>query len=244
MKVRDLMTTSVETCSSRDTADRAANLMWEHDIGFVPVVDSEYGLVGVVTDRDLLMASHLRGLRLAEIPIGTVMGQRPYSCSPDDTLAHAERIMAAHQVRRLPVVHDELVVGVLSTNDLARAAGAGWGPYKASGLVQTLAAISAPRRAAPPTDTVGEPVVGLDALRQLRDELQLQIHLARADVREEWEKAEAKWFRMQSSLSIAEEDASHAAKDAQTAWKQLVREIGDGYARVRESLRSHDQPHS
>jgi CBS domain-containing protein len=238
MKVRDLMTTEVHSCSSGDTADKAASLMWAHDIGFVPVVDAEYGILGVVTDRDLLMASHLRGQRLAEIPVGSVMGPRAHTCGPNDSLAHAEQIMAAHQVRRLVVAVDGKLVGVLSTNDLVRAAGTGWRQYKQVGLVQALAAIAAPRKAARPTDTIGEPVMGFDALRQARDELRLQIHLAKADAQEEWEKAEAKWFRMQSSLSIAEEGASHAAKDATAAWKQLMKEIGDGYARVRQSL--HD----
>jgi hypothetical protein len=195
----------------------------------------------VVTDRDLLMASHLRGQRPSEIAIGSVMSRELHTCSPDDSVAAAERIMAAHQVRRLPVVEDDLVVGVLSFNDLARAAGAGWGPYKGADLVQVLAAISAPRTLGSVPEV--EPVAGLDALRQIRDELRVRVHLAKADARDEWEKAEAKWFRMQSSLSIAEDDAAHAAKDVQAAWRQLIREIGDGYARVRESLRSHEQPH-
>lgn len=241
MKVRDLMSHPVHSCSSRDTADRAANLMWEHDVGSIPVIDSEAGLLGVVTDRDLAMAAHLQNRHLSEIPVSAVMGPLPFTCSPEDSIGRAEQIMSAHQIHRLPVVEDGLVVGMLSTNDLVRAASAGWRQYKAAGIVQTLAAIAAPRKAVT-VDAVGEPVAGLDALRQIRDELRLQIHLARADALDEWEKAEAKWFRIQSQLSMTEAGAAKAAKEATVAWKQLVREMNDGYSRVRDSLRSglHD----
>jgi CBS domain-containing protein len=239
MKVRDLMSHPVHSCSSKDSADRAANLMWEHDVGCIPVIDPDAGLLGMVTDRDLAMAAHLQNRHLSEIPLTAILGPRPFTCSPEDSIGRAEQIMAAHQVHRLPVVEDGLVVGILSTNDLLRAASAGWRQYKAASVVQTLAAVSAPRRA---TDSVEEPVAGIDALRQIRDELRLQIHLARADALDEWEKAEAKWFRIQSQLSMTEAGAAKAAKEATVAWKQLVREMSDGYARVRESLRSglHD----
>ena len=241
MKVRDLMSSPVHSCSSRDTADRAANLMWEHDVGSIAVVDPETGLVGMITDRDLAMAAHLRNQHLAEMPVLSIARPRVYSCAPDDTIAHAEQTMAAHQVRRLPVVDDEgLVVGMLSTNDLVRAASGGWRQYKASSIVETLASISAPRRA-DFDDSAGE-VMGLDALRQLRDELRVQIHLARADALDEWEKAEAKWHRVQSQLSMSETGAKKAAKGATAAWRELVREMSDGYSRVREAIRSssHD----
>jgi CBS domain-containing protein len=237
MKVQDLMSSPVYACSSKDTADRAANLMWEHDVGSIAVIDPEAGLVGIVTDRDLVMATHLRNQHLAEIPVLTVMGPKVYTCRPDDSVGKAEQTMAAHQVHRLPVVDDEgLVVGMLSTNDLVRAASGGWRQYKAASVVETLASIGAPRRA--PADDTAEPVAGLDALRQMRDEVRVQIHLARADALDEWERVEAKWHRVQSQLSMSEVGAAKAAKEATTAWRQLVREMSDGYARVRETLRS------
>jgi CBS-domain-containing membrane protein len=175
------------------------------------------------------------------MPVVSIVGPRVYCCAPDDTIAQAEQTMAAHQVRRLPVVDDGLVVGILSTNDLVRAASGGWRQYKAASVVQTLAAIAAPRHT-DFDDAVEEPVAGLDALRQLRDELRVQVHLARADALDEWEKAEAKWHRVQSQLSMSETGASKAAKDATAAWRELVREMSDGYSRVRDAIRasSHD----
>ena len=241
MKVRDLMSSPVHSCSTNDTADRAANLMWEHDVGCIVIIDPEAGPVGVVTDRDIAMAAHLRNQRLAEMPVLSIAGPQVFRCTPDDTIAQAEQTMAAHQVHRLPVVDDDgLVVGILSTNDLVRAASGGWRQYKASSVVETLASITAPRRTIL-DDSAGQ-MMGLDALRQLRDELRVQIHLARADALDEWEKAEAKWHRVQSQLSMSESGAKKAAKEATAAWRQLVREMSDGYSRVRESIRasSHD----
>jgi CBS domain-containing protein len=52
MQVKDLMSSVVYTCSARDTLDVPARIMWEHDVGFVPVVDDQHHLEGVVTDRD------------------------------------------------------------------------------------------------------------------------------------------------------------------------------------------------
>ena len=227
MKVRDLMSSPVYSCSSTDTADRAANLMWEHDVGSIVVIDPETGPVGMVTDRDIAMAAHLRNQRLPEMPVLSIAGPQVFSCGPDDTLAQAEQTMAAHQIHRLPVVDDDgLVVGMLSTNDLIRAASGGWRQYKATNIVETLASITAPRRALL-DDSAGD-VMGLDALRQLRDELRVQIHLARADALDEWERAEAKWHRVQSQLSMSETGAKKAAKEASAAWRQLVREMSDG----------------
>jgi hypothetical protein len=85
---------------------------------------------------------------------------------------------------------------------------------------------------------VGAPLIDLEALRTLRDDLRVRVHLARTDVLEEWERAEAKWFRMQSALSISEDDTLHAAEKAATACRRLAKEIGQGYSRVRRSL--HD----
>ena len=71
MKVRDLMRSPVHSCSSKDTADRALNLMWEHDVGSIVVIDSEAGLVGVITDRDIAMAAYLQGLPLDSMTVAS-----------------------------------------------------------------------------------------------------------------------------------------------------------------------------
>jgi CBS domain-containing protein len=161
MQVRERMTTPARCCRQDDTLADAARLMWEHDCGSVPVLDARGVLVGMVTDRDACMASYTRGLRLDEIRVHTAMARKVWSCRAEDSLEAAELSMRAHQVRRLPVVDaGGKVIGILSYNDLVRAvtadkAAAGRLP-KSEHLVQTLAAIGAPRQLAAAAASAGK----------------------------------------------------------------------------------------
>lgn len=106
MRIEQLMTKDVATCGPDETLNRAAQLMWERDCGFVPVVESaeRRRVVGVVTDRDACIAAYTRGHPLAEIRVGDVMSTRIRACKPSDDLAAAEETMREAQVHRLPVV--------------------------------------------------------------------------------------------------------------------------------------------
>src|SRR5438105_6616827 len=120
MEVKALMTREAKTCSPDETLDKAARLMWEHDIGSVVIVNSKSVPVGMVTDRDICMAAYTQGRRLAEIQIESAMAKSVRSCSASDDVSAAEEMMRRFQVHRLPVVgQDKRLVGVLSLNDLA-----------------------------------------------------------------------------------------------------------------------------
>lgn len=143
------MTPGVGSCRPFDTADRGAKTMWERDCGAVPVVDQEGRVVAMVTDRDLCMAALTQGRPLAEIHVSSAMSRRLWSCRPQDDVKDAEKLMRAHQVRRLPVVDAEgKLVGILSISDLARVAVSTKGAKKKavapSDVGQTLGAISSP----------------------------------------------------------------------------------------------------
>ena len=73
MKIETLMTSDVRTCRANDSLSAAAQAMWESDLGCLPVVDDSNGVVGILTDRDLLMASHLRGAPLWMIAVREAM---------------------------------------------------------------------------------------------------------------------------------------------------------------------------
>lgn len=120
--VRQLMTRDPAACSPDDSLDCAARVMWERDCGCVPVVDFEGKVVGIVTDRDACMAAYTRGARLSEIRIGDIMATDVQTISGDEMLATAEKRMADHQIRRMPVVDDVgRLIGILSLNDIALA---------------------------------------------------------------------------------------------------------------------------
>lgn len=144
MKVSTLMTKTPFTCRSTDFLDEAAKLMWDHDIGCVPVVNEKGRVTGMITDRDIAMAAFLRAEPLRAIPVGVTMAQHVISCMPDDDVGAIEKLMAQHQVRRLPVVDEAgRPIGVISINDIARKAGSN--SVSSDDVTSTLAAVSAPR---------------------------------------------------------------------------------------------------
>lgn len=123
MKVEALMTWDVHTCRPDDSLSRAAQLMWDHDCGSLPVIDDEGRIVGMITDRDICMAAYTRGNALERIAVRSAMAQRVYTCQTSDTVREAESIMRAHSIRRLPVVDmQERLLGLVSLNDIAREA--------------------------------------------------------------------------------------------------------------------------
>lgn len=114
------MATDCKTVTLQDNVHEIAVIMAENDIGFVPVVEVEdkTKLIGGVTDRDLVV----RGLaqkRPGSCPVSDVMSETLITVSPDTDAEEAADIMAKHQVRRLPVVEDGRLVGVISLGDLA-----------------------------------------------------------------------------------------------------------------------------
>ena len=149
MNVSELMSTAAKACSTNDTLQRAAQIMWENDCGIVPVVDGDARVVGMITDRDICMAAYTRGQPLWQIPVSNAMAKRVHGVRESDPLDVVEALMRRVRVRRVPVLDgDGRLKGILSMNDLARHARPSAG-RKADGLsgdsiVQTLAAICEP----------------------------------------------------------------------------------------------------
>ena len=121
MVISELMSRHVATCRAEDRLDVPARLMWDLDIGCVPVVDDRGHVVGILTDRDVCMATYTQGKAPQHILVREAMAHEVYSCLPDDNLAEVEEIMRRRRVRRVPVVDlDGRLVGLISLNDLAR----------------------------------------------------------------------------------------------------------------------------
>jgi CBS domain-containing protein len=126
MKVSELMTKNVVTCRSDQPLHHAAQVMWDHDCGCVPVVDDSDRLQGMITDRDVCMAALMQGKSLSEIPIASAMSRTIQTCSSNDDVEKAAELMRMRQVRRIPVIDGQgRVAGVLSLGDIARALASG-----------------------------------------------------------------------------------------------------------------------
>ena len=151
MRVRELMTSPVASCRPQDSLEHAAKLLWEHDCGVLPVVDTTGAVGATITDRDICMGAYTRGKRLSEIRVRESMSHDIAVCRADEDVARAADAMRKAKVRRLPVVDEAgKLVGILSMNDIARSAS-----HDASmgrELVQTMASVCAahPKRATAP----------------------------------------------------------------------------------------------
>jgi CBS domain-containing protein len=120
MKAAEVMTPCVATCRVDQTAEDAARLMWDHDCGVVPVIDQDGSLKGVVTDRDLLMASQMQGKRPSELRLSALVPGPVETCREDDDVQSVLAKMADRQIRRVPIVDKgRRLVGIVSINDLA-----------------------------------------------------------------------------------------------------------------------------
>jgi CBS domain-containing protein len=146
MQVNQIMTTDVATARPETNLAAIAKLMWDRDCGFVPVVDAAGKVVGVITDRDICIATATRRLLPEQIPASQAMSRQPvHTCLPDDTTTQALATMKHFQVRRLPVVAaDGTLKGIVSTNDIVLASGQREAPVPAE-IVSALAAICAHR---------------------------------------------------------------------------------------------------
>lgn len=137
MLVRHVMAGSPVTASPDMTPYDAAGLMAEHDIGVLPIADGDR-LVGVITDRDLVLRVLASRKDPAAVRLGDIATTKGVeTVTPDTQLADARALMAAQRIRRLPVVKDGKLVGMLSLGDVALASAS------MRGVGETLAEISA-----------------------------------------------------------------------------------------------------
>jgi len=119
MKVSDVMTTEVETVQMNSTLEEVASIMKVEDVGAVPVVDEDDDLVGIITDRDIVVRCVAEGKDPAETNVEDVLSHELETIEPDADVEEAARVMSDRQIRRLPVCQDGELVGMVSIGDLA-----------------------------------------------------------------------------------------------------------------------------
>jgi CBS domain-containing protein len=116
-KIKDIMTKDVETCSLLDNVYEVALKMKEHNIGSIPIVDGER-IVGVMTDRDIVLRC-IAEKHPASSKVEDIMSKHLITANPEGSAEEAAHIMAENQIRRLPIVEGERLVGMISLGDLA-----------------------------------------------------------------------------------------------------------------------------
>lgn len=119
MKVNELMTRDPATVQPGSTATEAAALMKSKDCGSLPIAEGGK-LVGIVTDRDIVLRVVAAKKDPAMVKVSEIMTKDPATIGPEATAADASKLMSEKQVRRLPVVENGKLVGMLVIGQLAR----------------------------------------------------------------------------------------------------------------------------
>lgn len=118
MKVRDIMTPQVEVADYNTSLAQVAEMMKRENVGAIPVCQQDE-LRGILTDRDIVTKAVAEGKDLASIQVSEIMSTNPVSIKPEADIHEAARLMSNNQIRRLPVVENGKLVGMLSLGDLA-----------------------------------------------------------------------------------------------------------------------------
>ena len=119
MKVKDCMCHEVAYVNPDCSIEECAKLTCNNHIGCVPVCDNTKQVVGLITDRDILLRTVGCGNDLKNTPVSDIMTCKVCTCEPDVDVCEAEKMMSENQIRRLPVIENNKVIGILTLGDLA-----------------------------------------------------------------------------------------------------------------------------
>lgn len=117
MKIRDIMTKDIATLRSDDSIERAARLMKQYDCGSIPVCTDDK-IIGIITDRDIAVRSVAPG-QVDTQRVGDIMSKNLVVGNPDMDVTDAASIMSDRQIRRLPIVENNSLVGIVSLGDIS-----------------------------------------------------------------------------------------------------------------------------
>jgi CBS domain-containing protein len=142
-KCNEVMTKEPVCCLAEDTAAKVAQLMQRDDLGSIPVIENAQTqkLVGMVTDRDLVLKVMAKGQEAKTTKVAAIMTRQVVTCRAEDDVQKALDEMAKHQLRRIPIVdHDHKIVGIIAQADVATRINQ---PAKTAELVKEISQASA-----------------------------------------------------------------------------------------------------
>lgn len=118
LKVKDKMTRNVAYVAPNTSITETAQLMQKHNIGSIPVVEQD-NLVGIVTDRDIVVRNIAHGTDPKNTPVSDIMTTGVVTVTPDADMSEVTEKMAVNQIRRMPVTENNKLVGILAIGDVA-----------------------------------------------------------------------------------------------------------------------------
>lgn len=118
IKLRDIMSREIASLNWDDTIERAAQLMKQYNVGSIPICNQNK-LIGIVTDRDITLRSVASGQSSTSNRVSEIMTSNPAVGSPDMDVHDATKIMSEKQIRRLPIVENDNLVGMVALGDIS-----------------------------------------------------------------------------------------------------------------------------
>lgn len=118
MKVKDIMTTDVTYVNPTTNIVETAQLMQKHNVGSIPVCDNT-GVVGIVTDRDIVVRNIAVGKNPQQTPVSDIMTCGVTTVAPEMDINEVTKMMSSTQIRRVPVVENKKIVGIVALGDIA-----------------------------------------------------------------------------------------------------------------------------
>jgi CBS domain-containing protein len=109
------------SCRPEDTVETAATLLVTNQIGAMPVRDASGAIVGMLSERDIMRGLSQHGTHIERLLVGELMARKLITCTPDDAMVEARKLMKANRVRHLLVMEDARLVGLLSISDALEA---------------------------------------------------------------------------------------------------------------------------
>lgn len=119
-RTRDIMTPNAQCIGENDALSIAAERMLELDVGALPICGEDGRLKGMLTDRDIVVKAIAAGLNPETTNTGRLAAGVPVMVSPDDDIDRTLALMREHRIRRVPVLEDDRLVGMISQADIAR----------------------------------------------------------------------------------------------------------------------------
>ena len=233
-RVSEVMQAEVATLAPSDRLDLADDVMQLGRVRHMPVLE-QGRLVGIVSSRDLLAASLSKALSfdpkqrrtfLRSVDVSEVMVRDVISVEPDATLREVALLMIGQKIGCVPVVKpDRTLLGLVTETDLLQAT-----------LLSTETIRTTEKEKSTMTD-LGEKIEEeLESLRRTRDELRVQVHLAKADAKDRFEQLEKKFSEAESKVKSIAREAQEPLQDVKDAARQLLREVRSGYKHIRDAL--------
>lgn len=119
MKVKECMCNQVSCVKPETTISDVAKLMEQQRVGCIPVCDNNQKIVGLITDRDIVLRGVACNKDTSTTPISEVMTTTVFTVAPDAEVSEASKIMCDCQIKRVPVLENETIVGIITLGDLA-----------------------------------------------------------------------------------------------------------------------------